>query len=314
MPLNFPSSPTVGQTYTDDNSVVWQFDGTVWNVVTGSTKKFFNGAKVEFTTNYNLSSTNSAVAWDAEGYDTNQYWNSATPARITINQTGYYTVNLLLFASSLGAGYNISLKKNGSTVITSGTLSPNQSAEYYETLVLNAGDYLELYADETSSVGALTTSSFIEIEQAGLGVGVGVNSYAAFSGVRVELSSAFNTTATPTAIAWSSTEFDTNANAEALTYWSAGTPSRITVKVTAYYSIQAYIKNGATGSNYTLTLKKNGTTDLSTNTGLNPNDQAWIEETFYFTANDYIELFVSDAGASGSVTAETHMEVIRQGY
>lgn len=314
MPLNFPSSPTVGQTYTDDNSVVWQFDGTVWNVITGTTKKIFNGAKVSFTSNYNLSSTSSAVSWDQEDFDTGGYWVSSNAARITISQTGYYSVNLLLFAGPTGAGFNISFKKNGSTVVTSGTLNANQSAEYYETLQLNAGDYLELFADETSSQGYLTTSSFIEIQQSGLGVGTGVNSYAAFSGVRVKLSSAFNTTVTPTAVSWSSTEFDTNANAEALTYWSAGDPTKILIRNTAYYSIQAYIKNGATGSNYTLTLKKNGTTNLSSNSGLNPNDQSWIEETFYLTTNDYIQLFVSDTAGTGSVTAETHIEVIRQGY
>lgn len=314
MPLNFPSSPTVGQTYTDDNSVVWQFDGTVWNVVTGTTKKIFNGVKVEFTTNYALTSTLTAVNWDAEGYDTGSYWAAGQPSRITIPQTGYYSINLLLFAGAAGSGYEISLKKNGSTVLTTGTINLNQSGQYYETMQLNANDYIELYAKEASAIGTLTTSSFLEVQQMGLGVGVGVNSYAAFSGVRTILTSAFSATTTPTGISWSTTEFDTNANAEALTYWSAGTPTRITIKVTGYYSVQAYVQIGTAGANYTLTLKKNGTTNISSNSSLNPNDQAWIEETFLFQTNDYIELFVSTGSGTGSVTADTHMEVIRQGY
>ncbi len=314
MPLIFPPSPTTGDTYTDDNSAVWQFDGVKWNVVTGTLKKVFNGVKVIFSTSYNLTTTNTAVNWDSESYDTGEYWSLATPSRVYINQTGYYTVNLVLFANTTGAAYNMSLKKNGSTILISGTMNPNQSAEYYETLPLNAGDYLEVYADETAATGSFTTSSYLEVQQAGLGVGTGVSPSAAFSGVRVELGSAFNTTSTPTAIAWTSTEFDTNANALALTYWSAGTPTRVTAKSNGYFSVQVYIQLGATGANYTITLKKNGTTNLLTNSGLNPNDDAWVEETYYLLENDYIEIFVSDTASTGSIATTTHMEVIRQGF
>lgn len=314
MPLTFPPSPTNGQTYTDDNSAVWQFDGVKWNVVTGTVKKIFNGVKLLFTTDYNLTSTNAAVSWDSEEYDTGQYWVVGSPSRVTIPQTGYYSVNLLLFASTTGAGYNVTLKKNGSINITTGTFNPNQATEYYETLQLNAGDYLEVYAYENANNGALTTSSYLEVQQMGLGVGTGVSPSAAFSGVRTLLATAFNTTATPTALAWTSTEFDTNANALALTYWTVSDPSKVTIKSNGYYSIQIYIQLGSTGSNYTITLKKNGTTTLSTSTGLSPNDDAWIEETYYLLTNDYIQILVSDAGATGSIANTTHMEVIRQGF
>lgn len=314
MPLIFPPSPSEGQTYTDSNSAVWQFDGVKWNVVTGTVKKLFNGVKILFTTNYNLTTTSTLVNWDASSYDTAGYWNVAIPSRITIPATGYYTFNLLLFAGTSGSGYELVVKKNGTTVITNGTINPNQTAEYYETLVLNAGDYLELYANDFSGTGQLTTSSFVELQQAGLGVGVGVNPSAAFSGVRTLLGSAFNTTSTPTAIEWTSTEFDTNANALALTYWSLSTPSRVTVKSNGYYSIQIYIQLGTTGSNYTITLMKNGTTVLTSSTGLNSNDDAWVEETYYLTTDDYIEIYASDATSTGSVSSTTHMEVIRQGF
>lgn len=314
MALVFPPSPTNGQTYTDDNSVVWQFDSVKWNVVTGATKKMFNGAKVIFNTDYNLTSTSTAVNWDAESYDTTGYWNVSTANKIVIPQTGYYSINLVLFASTTGSGYNITLKKNGSVTLTTGTMNTNQAAEYYETMSLNSGDYLEVFASETNAVGALTTSSYLEVQQVGLGVGTGVNSYAAFSGVRTIRSTAFNTTSTPTALAWSSTEFDTNANAQALLYWDNSFPTKINIRVNGYYSVQMYVQLGSAGSNYTITLKKNGTTNLISSTGLSPNDDAWIEETYYLAANDYIELFVSDANATGSIANTTHMEVIRQGY
>lgn len=314
MALVFPPSPSVGDTYTDDNSVVWQYNGTVWNVVTGTVKKVFNGVKLTLSTTFTLSSVSTPINWDVEEFDTGQYYSVGQPTRITIQQTGYYSVNVVLFADTTGGGYDLSVKVNGTTTLTTGIINPNQSAEYYETVPLNAGDYIEVYASEAENTGGLTTDSFFEVIQLGLGVGTGVNPSAAFSGVRATLSSAFNTTSTPTGIAWTGTEFDTNANALALTYWSAGTPSRLTVKSTGYYSVQCFIQLGSTGTGYAITLRKNGTTTLATNTGLSPNDQVWIEETYYLTTNDYIEILASDTGASGTITTDSHIELIRQGF
>jgi len=314
MALIFPPTPSLGDTYTDDNSVVWQYNGTVWNVITGTVKKLFNGVKLKIASTFTLTDTSTAISWDTEVFDTGQYFNIAQPTRITIPQTGYYLVNTVAFADSSGAGYDIDLKLNGSSVITTGIFNPNQSAEYYETLLLNEGDYLELFASDNESTGGITNSSFFEVIQLGLGVGTGVNPSAAFSGVRTSLNPAFNVTSTPTAIAWTSTEFDTNANALALTYWSAGAPSRLTVKSNGYFSVQAYIQLGSAGQNYTITLRKNGTTTLATNTGLSPSDQLWIEETYQLVADDYIEILASESGGSGTITTDAHLELIRQGF
>jgi len=314
MALVFPPTPSVGDTYTDDNSAVWQYDGIVWNVITGTVKKLFNGVKLTLGNTFALTDTATAITWDTEVFDTGQYFNVAQPTRITIPQTGYYSVNVVAFADTSGAGYNIDLKLNGSSIITTGIFNPNQAAQYYETVPLNAGDYLELFVSDNENTGGITNSSYFEVIQLGLGVGTGVNAAAAFSGVRAVLSSAFNLTSTPTAIAWTGTEFDTNANALALTYWSAGTPSRLTVKSSGYFSVQVYIQLGITGQNYTITLRKNGATTLATNTGLSPNDQVWIEETYQLADDDYIEILASDVGSSGTVTTDSHIELIRQGF
>lgn len=313
MPLVFPPNPSPGDTYTDDNSVVWQYNGVVWNVVTGATKKQFNGARLSFSATYNLNSTESVVNWDVEDFDTGQYWNVSQPSRITINETGYYNINTILFATSLGAGFTVKVKKNGSTTLIEGTFNANQSASYNQTIQLNSGDYLEVYASESGSTGGLTTSSYFEIVQYGLGVGTSTSPYAAFSGAKAILSSSFNTTSTPTAVTWTSTTYDTNANALAGTYWNGGSPTRLTVSVAGYYQISSYILNGSAGTNYTLTLKKNGSTNLANVTGRNPNDQALINEIFSLTANDYLELFVSSA-TNGSVTNATYFEIIRLGF
>ena len=36
MALNFPDNPTPGQQYTDPNNLVWEFNGVVWNPITGT--------------------------------------------------------------------------------------------------------------------------------------------------------------------------------------------------------------------------------------------------------------------------------------
>lgn len=92
MPLNFPSSPTTAQTYTDDNGVIWEYDSTKWNVVTGTSKKLFSGAKVRLTATATLNSTPSVLDFDVEDFDVGDYYDFTQAARYTISQTGYYKV------------------------------------------------------------------------------------------------------------------------------------------------------------------------------------------------------------------------------
>lgn len=313
MALNFPSSPTNGQIYTDDNSVVWQYDGVKWNVVTGSTKKIFNGVKVLLSSNYSLTTTSTAISWDAEEFDTGTYWNSGAANRVTILQPGYYNINLVLFAASSGSGYTVDVKLNGSSTITSTVFNANQATEYDEVLQLNAGDYIEVYASDTDGSGALTDSSYMEVTQMGLGVGSGVSSYSAFSGVRTTITTNFNTTSTPTALAWDGTDFNVNANAQALTYWTLSDPAKITVKVNGYYQLNLFIESDSSPGTYTITLRKNGTTTIASST-MGANDQAQFNQIYYLTANDYVEVLVSNSDSTGSIVNESHFEVIRLGY
>lgn len=311
MPLIFPPSPTLGATYTDSNSVVWQFDGTKWNVVTGTTKRFFNGVILGLTMNWNLTNTPTPIDWDVETVDTDGYFSASQPSRITIPRTGYYNLNITLFSANSGAGYNIQVLKNGTTELTTGTMNPNQSANFNDTIFFDQGDYIQIYADETTDNGAITNASTVEFVLMGYALGTGTSSYSAFSGVKTALSPAFSTTTTPTAILWTSTLFDTNANALAETYWSAGTPSRVTIKSSGYYTINTYILSGSVGGTYTVTLKKNGT-NLSTGT-IGPNDSAILNQIYQLNQNDYIEVFASDTTGSGNITTESYLEIIRMG-
>ncbi len=83
MPLNFPSTPVNGQQYTDNNAVMWEFDGVKWNVITGTANKMFSGCKVTLSSNVALTATSTAVTFDVEQYDTDSYFTPSFPKRIS---------------------------------------------------------------------------------------------------------------------------------------------------------------------------------------------------------------------------------------
>lgn len=313
MPLIFPTNPSNGDTYTDDNSAVWQFDGVKWNVVTGTTKKLFNGVSVGITTDYALTATLYPVTWDQEDFDTGFYYSAGDPTKITIQQEGYYNLDCNIFTSTAGAGFDVRVVKNGSTTIAQTELGSNQSGELNSTVYFSKNDYIQLQASESSAAGSLTTSTSLEVILLGLAMGTGVSNYSAFSGAKAVLDTNYATTSTLTAVDWDDTAFNVNANAEALTYWTVGDPSKLTVKVNGYYNIRSFLQMGSEGGPYDIQLKKNGTAVLSTSSGLSPNDTAKIDETYYLSANDYVQIMISDALAAGSLSSLSYFEITRKG-
>jgi hypothetical protein len=309
--LNFPSSPTVGQIYTDPNAVSWEFDGVKWDVVSSTSYRAFSGVKVTRTTSYALTANSTAVSFDAEIIDTDTYFTVSTPNKVTINRTAYYRINFSVYTDSIGASYTISLKKNGSTTLSSIILSPNQYSNYDEIVELQTGDYLEVYASEDTSVGSLLNTTFLEVTRLGLLMGTNVGASEAFSGVRGILSSAFNTTSTPTAVTWSSTAFNLNADSAGNNYWSVSDPTKFIAGTTAYFRVKGVTQLGSNDT-VTVALKKNATTTLSTVT-VNPNGYAQIDEIYLLNVGDYLQLVVNDISSTGSLTTDTYLEMIRIG-
>jgi hypothetical protein len=317
MALNFPTSPIVSQTYIDDNGVIWEFDGTKWGVVTSTTKKLFNGVKVRLTTTASLTNTASALNFDVEDFDVGDYYNFGEASKFTIKQTGYYRIAGTFYTGASGSGesYTFILKKNNSITLTTQTSSANQSANYDSTILLNAGDYIEIFVSESNSTGTLLSGSYVELQRLGYSPGSGINQSDVFSGVRTLVNSAITLSSTPTAISWSSTAFNENADSFGNLYWTITQPSRITIKITGYYQIKSFITTGSDGAanSYVLTLKKNNTTNIVSTVLLGSNDNANIDEIFLFNANDYIELFVSNSGSIGSILSPVYLELIRVG-
>lgn len=316
MALNFPSSPAQDDTYTDDNSAVWQYDGVKWNVITSSTKKVFSGAKVTNSAEINLSSVSTAISWNTESFDVDRYFDTGLPTRLKAPLTGFYRIvaTISTSADGVGSNYTILLKKNGSTTLTTTTLGANQTAVYDEIVELSQDDYIEVYASESGAIGDIAANSTLEMHRMGLSIGTGVSANQAFSGARGILTSAENATSSETALPWDNVDFNVNADVLGNSYWSSGNASRFTIKTNGYYRIKSYIQVGSNGSSgsYTIALKKNGSTTLESTT-LSPNDFIDLDEVYSLSVEDYIELYITESGNTGTILTTSYLEIVRLG-
>lgn len=317
MALNFPSSPTNGQQYTDPNSIVWEYSTTkgVWNKKRSDILKQFKGAKLELTAIEVLTATETAIPWDTTEFDTNSFFNVSTyPTRVSISINGYYRINTLIVMGGQGNGasYTITIKKNNVTLITE-NIGPNQSIFYDETLLLFDGDYLEVYASETGAIGTILTTSFFEITRVGLAIGSSSSPSDAFSGVRLELTSTEAATATPTGITWDTAVYNVNADINGTVYWSTSDRTKVNISTTGYYRIKSFFETGTAGTanSYKIDLKKDGTTLESGSLG--PNETLDLDEVYYFTSSSYLQVYLDNSGAVGTLTTDTYFQLTREG-
>lgn len=318
MPLSFPASPTNGQQYTDGNGKVWEYDGVKWNISTADSSKQFSGVKVLVTSPISLVDTNTTISFDTEEYDTATYFVISTPTNIVIPRTGYYRINLQVQTGAGGAGnsYSVTLTRNG-TGLFNDDMAPNQAGTYDDTLLLNVGDVIQLLANEANSQGTLIVGTSLEVQLVGYTFGGAVTPGFEFSGVKVNLFSNVSTTATPTAITWTTNdiEYNINANAAGSLYWSAGAPTRFTIATTGYYRIKAFFSTGTAGADnsYTINVRKNGTTVVDSGS-IGALGTAELDETYRFIATDYLEVVVSNSGGVGTIqNTDTSFALTRLG-
>lgn len=316
--LSFPANPAPLQQYNDTNGKVWEFDGTKWNIASTTFLKTFYGAQFSYSDNVYLSSTLSPIPWQTTQFDTANFFNNATPSKITIPRTGYYRVKLTVETGQEGSGqaYTIQLKRNSQTILEE-LMAPFQAGVFEQTLQLNANDTLEFLASETEGIGVLQTGTMLEIELQGYTFGGSILPGFAFSGVKVVLGTNVSTTTTPTKITWQSSELVYNVNADATgkVYWSVTSPTRFTIYTGGYYRIKAYFKTGQDGSaeTYTVTLLKNGTTTLETST-MGAEQSLELDSTYYFGEDEYVEIEVSNTENLGTIIAtDTLFEITRLG-
>lgn len=122
-------------------------------------------AKVVRTTNLSLatSGTIQVVPFESALVNRNTLWAVATPSRITVDKPGTYQISAQVeFAASATGDRELAIRKNGvaadllKVTIKSATLANDLSLTGY--LQLTVGDYVELYANQTSG-GALNLTA-----------------------------------------------------------------------------------------------------------------------------------------------------------
>jgi hypothetical protein len=109
--------------------------------------------------------------------------------------------------------------------------------------------------------------------------------------------------------------YNINANAAGSVYWSVSNPTRFTIATTGYYRIKAFFLTGVNGADasYTINVRKNGTTSLDS-ASLGPSGTAELDETYQFTATDYLEVLVSNSGGVGTIeSSDTTFALTRLG-
>jgi len=316
MALDFPSSPAVNDTYTDDNAAVWQWDGEKWDVITRSTKRAFKGAKVVLSSDYSLGSTSTAIPWSSANFDTATLWAPSQPTKFTITENGFYRLNVQVLTTTAGTGasYTISIRRNN-IVISSDTIASNQFIVFDDIVQLAVGDYVEVFASESTSAGAIDSEiSFLEITQVGQNLGTGISSWSAFSGARTYITNSFNLTTTPTAISYDGTVYDQNADVLGTLYWTAVNDTRITVKVDGYYRVKASLTTSDAGSNdsYSISLQKNASANLEQTT-IGPSATLLLDEIYNLTTDDYLEIYVDNSDSTGSLANTAYIEITRLG-
>lgn len=128
----------------------------------------FSGVHVTTTSAQTLTNaTSTALEFDSEVFDTDTYHDNVTNnTRLTAPTTGYYqaTGAARFSASDVGAR-NLEIRVNGTDRYSAVSLSPNEdgtnssSAVTFATLYLQAGDYVELMATQTSGGNLDTLAS-----------------------------------------------------------------------------------------------------------------------------------------------------------
>lgn len=316
--LTFPAAPAHLDTYTDPNQAVWQYDsdGPFWNVITSTTRKMFSGAKIELTGTSTISSTDNVLGFSSVIHNVDAYYNSDNIGRLTVPTTGFFRVQVVLFTGSQGNGasYTFKVRKNGTEILTSSTVGPNQTVEYDETMLMNAGDYVEILGAESTNTGTVSTDSYFSLYRLGFSPGTGISNHNAFSGVRVVRTNNFATSSTPTAVQWQTADFNANANVLGDVFFATAVPDRITSLTSAYYKIKSFVQTSGDGStdSYTITIRKNGSITLY-NVTLSANDISQLDELIYLNEDDFLEMLVSNSDNTGSVLNTVYLELVREG-
>lgn len=162
MALNFPADPTSGDQYTD-GTTTWEFDGTVWNVITvapvvGTVPNVFNTIAVAGQDNIVAEITNDTLTLVAGENIT--LTTDATTDSITIDSTG-------------GGGGGGDTNQNAFSIVQVAGQTDIEADEITDTLIVAAGDGIALTTNPiddtltiTNTLAASDVSDFTDLGDA----------------------------------------------------------------------------------------------------------------------------------------------------
>ena len=243
-----------------------------------------------------VSGTGTLVSWDTEVNDTDSMHDqSVNPTRITIRTPGVYAVLARAqFALSATGVRGLSILRNG-VAVAENESTPNATVvhgmDVETTIACNAGDYLEVIAVQNSG-GALNLNAAIS-EFSAMMVGSAAKAVVPTAqGYRTATLAV--TQNVFTAVPLSGVESDNDS------MWSAGAPSRYTVKTPGTYVIKGQLLwNTSLGANFAAAMiRKNGILDIGRQ-DLMPGTTAArvmsVTAIADLAAGDYIELIALQA-------------------
>jgi hypothetical protein len=185
--LDYPSSPTVGQTYSA-NGKTWAWDGVTWLIVSNTTvPPSFVGCRVYSNATQSVATaTATAVLFNVEYYKTvaSMHSTSSNTSRLIAPQAGYYEAHCSIQWDPSTVGVrNVWFRVNGVDLNGGYVQQPpvtTGSSHFMITespaIYLAAGDYVECFVYQSSG----TT---LNIGVAGSGVGMSVASLTKLDGV-----------------------------------------------------------------------------------------------------------------------------------
>jgi hypothetical protein len=99
----------------------------------------------------------------------NVYWTISDSTKVSIYTTGYYRLKTLIETGTAGGtdSYTIDVRLDNSNLVSS-SLSANEKLILDELYNFNSGSYLQVYVDNSGSVGTITTNSNFELIRMGV--------------------------------------------------------------------------------------------------------------------------------------------------
>jgi len=139
-----------------DTHMIWQRVGSGWVLITQP------GCALRKSASQNLSTTPTALAWDAEISDpAGMHDNSTNPSRVTAPQAGLYRVEAQLYNNNTSGAGTVLGRLNGTTDVPGSAMRRTAgSAEGTPLLTvfpvaMAAGDYLEIMVSHSTATGQI---------------------------------------------------------------------------------------------------------------------------------------------------------------